>query len=152
MNPVEEGSNQFSRLFDAMPARRIGKAEDIAGVVIYLCSQAGVSERFASERRPADYAAGLRRWSMFMCRWRARAACEWTVISNDQHAFNQNYQAFCPWSWFQTAIIHSSLAMDLKVRDGQIAFGGDAGSGRSRIHDHVTKATSSCPFGQGAQT
>jgi NAD(P)-dependent dehydrogenase (short-subunit alcohol dehydrogenase family) len=43
MNPVEEGDNQFAALFEAMPARRIGKLEDIAGAVLYLCSQAGVS-------------------------------------------------------------------------------------------------------------
>lgn len=41
MNPVEEGGNQFAELFKAMPAQRIGKMEDIAGVVLYLCSQAG---------------------------------------------------------------------------------------------------------------
>lgn len=43
MNPVEEGNNQFAELFKAMPAGRIGKLEDIAGAVIYLSSQAGVS-------------------------------------------------------------------------------------------------------------
>lgn len=43
MNPVEEGNNQFAELFKAMPAQRIGKLEDIAGAVIYLSSQAGVS-------------------------------------------------------------------------------------------------------------
>ena len=42
MNPVEEGGNQFAALFNAMPAQRIGKPEDIAGAVLYLCSQAGV--------------------------------------------------------------------------------------------------------------
>ena len=42
MNPVEEGGNQFGSLFDKMPAKRIGRTEDIAGVVLYLCSQAGV--------------------------------------------------------------------------------------------------------------
>lgn len=42
MNPVAEGDNQFADLFSAMPAKRIGKIEDIAGVVLYLCSQAGV--------------------------------------------------------------------------------------------------------------
>jgi NAD(P)-dependent dehydrogenase (short-subunit alcohol dehydrogenase family) len=41
MNPVQEGGNQFAELFKAMPAQRIGKMEDIAGVVLYLCSQAG---------------------------------------------------------------------------------------------------------------
>jgi NAD(P)-dependent dehydrogenase (short-subunit alcohol dehydrogenase family) len=43
MNPVEEGNNQFAELFKAMPAARIGKAEDIAGAVLYLSSKAGVS-------------------------------------------------------------------------------------------------------------
>jgi hypothetical protein len=42
MNPVGAGDNQFAGLFEAMPAKRVGKAEDIAGAVIYLCSQAGV--------------------------------------------------------------------------------------------------------------
>lgn len=43
MNRVEEGDNQFAELFKSMPAARIGKLEDIAGAVLYLCSQAGVS-------------------------------------------------------------------------------------------------------------
>lgn len=43
MNPVEEGNNQFAELFKAMPAARIGKMEDIAGAIIYLSSEAGVS-------------------------------------------------------------------------------------------------------------
>ena len=42
MNPVEEGANQFAQLFEKMPAKRIGKLEDIAGAILYLCSQAGV--------------------------------------------------------------------------------------------------------------
>ncbi|ETI24433.1 hypothetical protein G647_03802 [Cladophialophora carrionii CBS 160.54] len=41
MNPVEEGANQFAELFKAMPAARIGRAEDIVGAVLYLSSQAG---------------------------------------------------------------------------------------------------------------
>lgn len=41
MNPVEEGQNQFAELFAKMPAKRIGKMEDIAGTVLWLCSQAG---------------------------------------------------------------------------------------------------------------
>lgn len=41
MNPVEDGNNQFASLFTSMPAGRIGRAQDIAGVVIYLCSEAG---------------------------------------------------------------------------------------------------------------
>ena len=43
MNPVSEGDNQFGALFDKMPAKRIGRTEDIAGVILYLCSEAGVS-------------------------------------------------------------------------------------------------------------
>jgi NAD(P)-dependent dehydrogenase (short-subunit alcohol dehydrogenase family) len=43
MNPVGEQGNMFAALFDKMPARRAGRAEDIAGTVLYLCSQAGVS-------------------------------------------------------------------------------------------------------------
>ena len=43
MNPVGNGDNQFAELFKAMPAERIGRIEDIAGAIIYLSSQAGVS-------------------------------------------------------------------------------------------------------------
>jgi NAD(P)-dependent dehydrogenase (short-subunit alcohol dehydrogenase family) len=43
MNAVEEGGNQFSQLFEKMPAKRVGRPEDIAGAILYLCSQAGVS-------------------------------------------------------------------------------------------------------------
>lgn len=43
MNPVGEAGNMFSSLFDKVPARRAGSDEDIAGVVLYLCSRAGVS-------------------------------------------------------------------------------------------------------------
>ena len=46
MNPVEEDGNQFAQLFEKMPAKRIGKSEDIAGAILYLCSQAGVSQLF----------------------------------------------------------------------------------------------------------
>lgn len=41
MNPVTDGGNQFASLLGAMPAARIGKAEDIGGAVLYLCSEAG---------------------------------------------------------------------------------------------------------------
>jgi NAD(P)-dependent dehydrogenase (short-subunit alcohol dehydrogenase family) len=41
MNPVGEGRNQFADLFAKMPAKRIGRMEDIAGTVLWLCSQAG---------------------------------------------------------------------------------------------------------------
>lgn len=43
MNPVEEGGNQFAKLFEKMPAKRVGRPEDIVGPILYLCSQAGVS-------------------------------------------------------------------------------------------------------------
>ncbi len=43
MNPVGEEGNIFSNLFDKVPARRAGGEEDIASVVIYLASRAGVS-------------------------------------------------------------------------------------------------------------
>lgn len=43
MNPVGAEGNMFANLFDKVPARRAGKLEDIAGTVLYLCSQAGVS-------------------------------------------------------------------------------------------------------------
>jgi NAD(P)-dependent dehydrogenase (short-subunit alcohol dehydrogenase family) len=46
MNPIEESGNQFAQLFEKMPAKRIGKSEDIAGAILYLCSQAGVSQPF----------------------------------------------------------------------------------------------------------
>ena len=58
MNPVEEGINQFAGLFDAMPARRIGKLEDIAGAVVYLRSQAGVGA-FRSSHTYTDTRAGV---------------------------------------------------------------------------------------------
>lgn len=48
MNPVGEEGNIFSSLFDKVPAKRAGNAEDIAGVVLYLSSKAGV--RFATDR------------------------------------------------------------------------------------------------------
>lgn len=41
MNPIQDGSNQFAGLFTRMPAKRIGRTQDIAGVVLYLCSEAG---------------------------------------------------------------------------------------------------------------
>ena len=56
MNPVEEGNNQFAELFKAMPAARIGKTEDIAGAVLYLCSQAGVSLSLDSPRQKRGFA------------------------------------------------------------------------------------------------
>lgn len=42
MNPVGEEGNMFSSLFDKVPAKRAGNDEDIAGVVLYLASRAGV--------------------------------------------------------------------------------------------------------------
>lgn len=45
MNPIGAEGNMFSALFDKVPAKRAGKAEDIAGTVLYLCSQAGVKDR-----------------------------------------------------------------------------------------------------------
>lgn len=41
MNPVSENDNQFAELFKAMPAARIGRTQDIAGAVLFLCSEAG---------------------------------------------------------------------------------------------------------------
>ncbi|KAF2808445.1 short-chain dehydrogenase [Mytilinidion resinicola] len=41
MNPIGAEGNMFAALFDKVPAKRAGKAEDIAGTVLYLCSQAG---------------------------------------------------------------------------------------------------------------
>lgn len=43
MNPVGAAGNMFSGLFDKVPAKRAGRAEDLAGAVLYLVSRAGVS-------------------------------------------------------------------------------------------------------------
>ena len=43
MNPVGAEGNIFSALFDKVPAKRAGCAEDLAGTVLYLVSKAGVS-------------------------------------------------------------------------------------------------------------
>jgi len=43
MNPVGAEGNIFANLFDKVPAKRAGRLEDIAGAVLYLCSQAGVN-------------------------------------------------------------------------------------------------------------
>ncbi len=51
MNPVGEEGNIFSNLFDKVPARRAGGEEDIASVVIYLASRAGVSVWFGTYDR-----------------------------------------------------------------------------------------------------
>ena len=44
MNPVGAAGNIFSSLFDKVPAKRAGAAEDIAGTILYLVSKAGVSD------------------------------------------------------------------------------------------------------------
>ncbi|KAL4800860.1 hypothetical protein BDV19DRAFT_383880 [Aspergillus venezuelensis] len=41
MNPVGAEGNMFAGLFDKVPARRSGRAEDLAGTVLYLASRAG---------------------------------------------------------------------------------------------------------------
>ncbi|KAL4949085.1 hypothetical protein BDW69DRAFT_203091 [Aspergillus filifer] len=41
MNPVGAEGNMFAGLFDKVPARRAGRAEDLAGTVLYLVSKAG---------------------------------------------------------------------------------------------------------------
>ncbi|PYH71285.1 SDR family NAD(P)-dependent oxidoreductase [Aspergillus vadensis CBS 113365] len=41
MNPVGAAGNMFSGLFDKVPAKRAGRAEDLAGTVLYLASRAG---------------------------------------------------------------------------------------------------------------
>ena len=48
MNVIGDGNNQFARLLDSMPAKRVGRMEDVAGTVLYLCSQAGVSRAMLS--------------------------------------------------------------------------------------------------------
>jgi hypothetical protein len=46
MNPVGAEGNIFSSLFDKVPAKRAGCADDIAGTVLYLVSKAGVSQYY----------------------------------------------------------------------------------------------------------
>ncbi|KAL4966170.1 SDR family NAD(P)-dependent oxidoreductase [Aspergillus stella-maris] len=41
MNPVGAEGNMFAGLFDKVPAKRPGRAEDLAGTVLYLVSKAG---------------------------------------------------------------------------------------------------------------
>ncbi|KAF2090632.1 7-alpha-hydroxysteroid dehydrogenase [Saccharata proteae CBS 121410] len=41
MNPIGAEGNMFAGLFDKVPARRAGRLGDIAGTVLYLCSEAG---------------------------------------------------------------------------------------------------------------
>ena len=43
MNPIGAAGNMFSALFEKVPAKRAGRAEDLAGTVLYLVSRAGVS-------------------------------------------------------------------------------------------------------------
>ena len=54
MNPVGEAGNMFSALFDQVPAKRPGQAEDIAGAIIYLVSRAGVNFTEAVRRHSTD--------------------------------------------------------------------------------------------------
>jgi hypothetical protein len=49
MNPVGEEGNIFAALFDKVPARRPAVNGDIAGTVLYLCSEAGVSFSYGLE-------------------------------------------------------------------------------------------------------
>lgn len=84
MNPVEEGGNQFADLFKAMPAGRIGKMEDIAGAVIYLSSQAGVSLNIMNSTDDLGNAdtgdTGICRWPMPLRRWGQSSVGKWAVI------------------------------------------------------------------------
>ncbi|OOF92440.1 hypothetical protein ASPCADRAFT_133459 [Aspergillus carbonarius ITEM 5010] len=41
MNPIGAAGNMFSTLFEKVPAKRAGRAEDLAGTVLYLVSRAG---------------------------------------------------------------------------------------------------------------
>ncbi|PYH95814.1 NAD(P)-binding protein, partial [Aspergillus ellipticus CBS 707.79] len=41
MNPIGQEGNIFAGLFDKVPARRAGRAEDIVGTVMFLVSRAG---------------------------------------------------------------------------------------------------------------
>ena len=53
MNPIGAEGNIFSALFDKVPAKRPGRAEDIAGTVLYLVSKAGVRNHHT--RNSAEY-------------------------------------------------------------------------------------------------
>lgn len=83
MNPVGAEGNMFANLFDKVPAKRAGKLEDISGTVLYLCSQAGVSEfvlRIVFQH--ADHmSAGIRGWTLSLCRWRESLGCQWTGMN-----------------------------------------------------------------------
>jgi hypothetical protein len=48
MNPMGEGGSKdiFGDLVEKVPAKRAGGIEDIAGAIIYLVSQAGVSNNY----------------------------------------------------------------------------------------------------------
>ncbi|KAH9909911.1 7-alpha-hydroxysteroid dehydrogenase [Xylariomycetidae sp. FL2044] len=41
MNPIGAEDNMFKSLIDKVPAKRVGDIGDMAGTIIYLCSQAG---------------------------------------------------------------------------------------------------------------
>jgi NAD(P)-dependent dehydrogenase (short-subunit alcohol dehydrogenase family) len=88
MNPVEEGGNQFAQLFEKVPAKRIGKPEDMAGAILYLCSQAGVRTQRYCDLMALLYVtkqliepAGVRRWQVSVCRWWKDPICQWSMKS-----------------------------------------------------------------------
>jgi hypothetical protein len=43
MNKVGAEDNMFANLIDKVPAKRVGRTEDLVGAILYLSSQAGVS-------------------------------------------------------------------------------------------------------------
>lgn len=89
MNPVGEEGNIFSDLFDKVPAKRAGGEQDIASVVIYLASPAGVSELdnhfsrcnpSAMLSRLTPLRAGLYRWCFCLCRWGSCLTGKWAIV------------------------------------------------------------------------
>jgi hypothetical protein len=83
MNPVEEGDNQFAELFKAMPAARIGRAEDIVGAVLYLSSQAGVSLHVFLRTKRGWAKIRHRLMSMEDVFAWMEVACSWQTDSNN---------------------------------------------------------------------
>jgi hypothetical protein len=79
MNPIGDGNNQLAALFDTVPAKRPGKIEDIAGAVLYLCSQAGVG-MYGRLSKYELTCLGIREWHKHCHGWRAHIICEQSVI------------------------------------------------------------------------
>lgn len=85
MNPVGAEGNIFSNLFDKVPAKRAGNAEDITGTVLYLVSKAGVSLLAFKILAPSfnidnHLYLGLCGWNITVCRWGKNSSRQWTGI------------------------------------------------------------------------